>query len=237
MHLCLCDCDLHCPGGGRARGRQKGKDLHHPGHPVEPLFRKGDRAYQSLCLCAEGDGAVSCHSGLERGHGGFEEGESWRHLIPEVSSNLGYALPGAEGIEDVAAFPGRIVRFKDTVASLGDPEFGASQPCCQDHSDRHAFRSRILFGHEYPILEGDHCRIEDGKGLLIGHFDRRQEPKKVKEKEGSSLEWGVHEVLSRLKKVPDFIYDEGDVGKEPMIRVLGRNPQEVVKKVLKAVGS
>ena len=27
-------------------------------------------------------------------------------LIPEVSSNLGYALPWAEGIEDVAAFPG-----------------------------------------------------------------------------------------------------------------------------------
>ena len=39
------------------------------------------------------------------------------HLIPEVSSNLGYALPQAEGIEDVAAFPGRIVRFKDSVAT------------------------------------------------------------------------------------------------------------------------
>jgi hydroxymethylpyrimidine/phosphomethylpyrimidine kinase len=49
------------------------------------------------------------------------------HLIPEVSSNLGYALPQAEGIEDVAAFPGRIVRFKDSVATYGDPEFGASQ--------------------------------------------------------------------------------------------------------------
>ena len=49
------------------------------------------------------------------------------HLIPEVSSNLGYALPGAEGAEDVAAFPGRIVRLKDTVASLSDPEFGASR--------------------------------------------------------------------------------------------------------------
>ena len=36
-----------------------------------------------------------------------------------------------------------------------------------------------------------------------------------------------------MKKVPDFIYDEGDIGKEPMIRVLGRNPEEVVQKVLK----
>jgi hydroxymethylpyrimidine/phosphomethylpyrimidine kinase len=39
-----------------------------------------------------------------------------------------------------------------------------------------------------------------------------------------------------MKRVPDFIYDEGDVGKEPMIRVLGRNPGEVVQKILKAVG-
>jgi hydroxymethylpyrimidine/phosphomethylpyrimidine kinase len=39
-----------------------------------------------------------------------------------------------------------------------------------------------------------------------------------------------------MKPIPDFIYDEGDVGKEPMIRVLGRNPLGVVNKILKAVG-
>jgi hydroxymethylpyrimidine/phosphomethylpyrimidine kinase len=83
--------------------------------------------------------------------------------------------------------------------------------------------------------KGNVAQLE-GKGFLIGHFDRRLEPKKVKEREGSSLEWGVREVLRKLKRVPDFIYDEGDIGKEPMIRVLGRNPQEVVNKILKAVG-
>jgi hydroxymethylpyrimidine/phosphomethylpyrimidine kinase len=75
------------------------------------------------------------------------------------------------------------------------------------------------------------------KGFRVAHFDRRLEPKRVKEKEGSSLEWGVGEVLKKMKRVPDFIYDEGDVGKEPMIRVLGRNPMDVVTKILKAVGS
>jgi len=59
----------------------------------------------------------------------------------------------------------------------------------------------------------------------------------VKEKEGSSLEWGVQDVLRRLKRVPDFIYDEGDVGKEPMIRVLGRDPLEVVQKVIKGLST
>jgi predicted fused transcriptional regulator/phosphomethylpyrimidine kinase len=74
------------------------------------------------------------------------------------------------------------------------------------------------------------------KSFLIGYFDRRFEPKEVKTKEGSSLEWGVGKVLRKMRRVPDFIYDEGGVGKEPMIRVLGRNPMEVVNKILKAVG-
>jgi hydroxymethylpyrimidine/phosphomethylpyrimidine kinase len=61
------------------------------------------------------------------------------------------------------------------------------------------------------------------------------EPKRVKEKEGSSLEWGVGEGLKKMKRVPDFIYDEGGVGKEPMIRVLGRDPVDVVQKILKLI--
>jgi hydroxymethylpyrimidine/phosphomethylpyrimidine kinase len=32
--------------------------------------------------------------------------------------------------------------------------------------------------------------------------------------------------------VPDVIYDEGGRGKEPMIRILGRDPGAVVRKVI-----
>jgi hydroxymethylpyrimidine kinase/phosphomethylpyrimidine kinase len=154
------------------------------------------------------------------------------HLIPEVSSNLGYALPQAEGVGDVAAFPGRIVRFKDSVATHSDPEFGASQ---------HVANIILTVMRCYP----EYCSAMNiryskenitrlkSRGFFIGHFDRRLEPKRVKEKEGSSLEWGVGEVLRKMERFPDFIYDEGDVGKEPMIRVLGKNPMDVVQKILK----
>ncbi len=158
------------------------------------------------------------------------------YLIPEVSSNLGYALPYPEGVTNVAAFPGRIVRFKDSVATHSDPEFGASQHVAN------IILTVMKFDPEYCSAMNIRYSKENveqlkGKEFLIGHFDRRLEPKKVKAKEGSSLEWGVGEVLKKMKRVPDFIYDEGDVGKEPMIRVLGRNPMEVVTKILKAVGS
>jgi len=153
-------------------------------------------------------------------------------LIPEVSANLGYALPYAEGSEDVAAFPGRIVRFGDSVTSAGDPEFGAS---------RHVANIILTVMKFYPETcsamnirySREQVALLKKKGFQVRHFDRRQEPKRVKTEEGSSLEWGVGEVLKTCKEVPDFIYDEGDVGKEPMIRVLGRNPEEVVTKIMK----
>ena len=157
------------------------------------------------------------------------------HLIPEVSSNLGYALPQAEGIGDVAAFPARIVRFRDSVATLSDPEFGASQHVANIILTLMKFDPEYCSAMNIRYSKETVAQIK-GKGFLVGHFDRRLEPKKIKEREGSSLEWGVGEVLRKMKRVPDFIYDEGAVGKEPMIRVFGKNPQEVVNKILKAIG-
>jgi len=155
------------------------------------------------------------------------------HLIPEVSSNLGYALPNAEGTEDVAAFPGRITRYKETVATFSGPEFGASRHIAS------IILTVMKFDPEYCSAMNIRYSPEAvsqlrKSGFLVGHFNRRLEPKKVKTKEGSSLEWGVGEVLRKMRRVPDFICDEGDVGKEPMIRVLGRDPMEVVRKILKA---
>jgi hydroxymethylpyrimidine/phosphomethylpyrimidine kinase len=160
--------------------------------------------------------------------------EKMGYLIPEVSSNLGYALPNAEGIEDVAAFPGRIIRYKDSVATFSSPEFGASQHIAN------IILTAMKFDPEYCSAMNIRYSKETvaqlmKSGFLVGHFNRRFEPKKVKTKEGSSLEWGVGEVLRKMRRVPDFIYDEGDVGKEPMIRVLGRNPMEVIQKILKAL--
>jgi hydroxymethylpyrimidine/phosphomethylpyrimidine kinase len=164
------------------------------------------------------------------------KGEEIGRLIPEVSSNLGYALPFAEGVEDVAAFPGRIVRFRDSATTYSDPEFGASRHVAN------IILTAMKFDPEYCSAMNIRYSRETipqlgRKGFLVGHFDRRLEPRKVKEQEGSSLEWGVGEVLRKMKRVPDFIYDEGDVGKEPMIRVLGRNPMEVVQKILKVANS
>lgn len=153
------------------------------------------------------------------------------HLIPEVSSNLGYALPYADNPMDVAAFPGRIVRFRESIETIGDPEFGVSMHIANIILSVMKFNPDYCSAMNIKFSKEIISKLKS-KGFLIGHFDRRKEPKNVKEKEGSSLEWGISEVLRKMKNIPDFIYDEGDIGKEPMIRVLGRNPMEVVNKII-----
>ncbi len=153
------------------------------------------------------------------------------HLIPEVQSNLGFAIRSARSVADVVAFPGRIVRFGDTVATLAAPEAGASRHVARIILTLMAFdpdyRAAMNIRYEPQILRN--CRKQ---AWVVRHFDRTDEPRRIKEREGSSLEWGVRSVLEKSARIPDVIYDGGDAGKEPMIRVLGKTPQEVVNKVL-----
>ncbi len=152
-------------------------------------------------------------------------------LIPEVHSNLGYALTYAENFEDVAAFPGRITKLNDSIATFSGPEFGSSRHIASiiltlmKHNAN--FRSVMNIRFSEDIIQA--CK---GAGLQVRSFDRANEPNQIKEQEGSSLEWGTKEVLKE-GQIPDIIFDRGDVGKEPMVRVIGKNPDEVVRKVLK----
>ena len=71
-------------------------------------------------------------------------------------------------------------------------------------------------------------------GFTVGEFDRRLEPLNVKEIEGSSLEWGTKNAIEAAGGiVPDIIFDRGDVGKEPVTRVLGSSPMDVAGKIIK----
>jgi hydroxymethylpyrimidine kinase/phosphomethylpyrimidine kinase len=153
-------------------------------------------------------------------------------LIPEVRSNLGYALPGASNHEEIAAVPGRISQVADKVVACRNPDFGASRHIARvilaamTHDPD--MRSAMNIKYSPEILNA--CR---SAGFRIACFDRREEPREVKEREGSTLEWGTQIALQGAGEFPDLIYDEGDVGKEPMIRVLGRTPMEVVDKVIR----
>ncbi|MDY6952723.1 MAG: bifunctional hydroxymethylpyrimidine kinase/phosphomethylpyrimidine kinase [Thermodesulfobacteriota bacterium] len=152
-------------------------------------------------------------------------------LMPEVQSNLGFALPFAETHADVAAFPGRLVRLEEKIMAVSSPCFGASRHIAAIilTAMRHdpAFRSAMNIRFSEARVGQCHAL-----GWNVRSFDRAQEPKHIKEREGGTLEWGTEAALSQAPGIPDVIYDRGEIGKEPMIRVLGRTPEEVVDKVI-----
>ena len=166
---------------------------------------------------------------LSRAAATIRESPVLMRLTPEVQSNLGYALPRATTRDEVAGFPGRIVRLAGGLAPFGPPAFGASRHiagvvlAAMRHHPRLRSAMNILYSEALLKRAGE-------KGLYAAGFDRAMEPKDIKEREGSTLEWGTGEAIRRASEIPDLIYDRGEVGKEPMIRILGTDPENVLRK-------
>jgi hydroxymethylpyrimidine/phosphomethylpyrimidine kinase len=149
-------------------------------------------------------------------------------LIPETQTNFAYALSNAKDISDVAAVRGRIIKIENIAVPASYIKFGASRHVASAviayMSVNPDFRSAINIRFDRRIV--DVC-----KSLFsVSSYDRTQEPKKIKRREGSSVAWGILTALSK-NRFADVIYHRGDVGKEPMITIFGRNPAEVVNKI------
>lgn len=184
---------------------------HGPVHHFHDLYRDGDRLSVLDQLSAAARRLESAHAG---------------DLVPEVQCNLGMGMADARSADDVAAFPGRLIRVRRDIRSVAPPEFGASSHVARiiltAMRRDPAKRSVMNIRYEDSIL--DACR---GLGLSIASFDRHEEPLESKNREGSSLEWGTARVIEEQGFVPDIVYDLGDEGKEPMIRVIAGDPGQV----------
>ena len=152
--------------------------------------------------------------------------------IPEVGMNFAYALPNAKTPNDVCAIDGRITKHKGRLSLCGTLDFGVSKHVA----------SIILAAMSYDATMRSAVNIRYSQktvdlykkiGFTIGSFDRQNEPSDVT----STMEWGTKYVIAELGRLPDVIYDTGSIGKEPMIRILGKNPEEVLLKIRKLVGA
>jgi len=153
-------------------------------------------------------------------------------LLPEVRSNLVYALPRASSHEEVAGFPGRLLELSGHIASVAPPAFSASRHIASVvlSAMRIDPGCRACLNIRYTDDVEERARA---RGLTTATFDRKDEPTGVRTREGSSLEWGTSRALEGRTTVPDLVHDPGGFGKEAMTRVLGRTPQEVVEKALR----
>lgn len=147
-------------------------------------------------------------------------------LLPEVGSNMGFAVYGAIDPAEVAALTGRIVRVRDGAKAVGCAEFGASKHVARIVLAASAFDPSVRCALNLKYTTGN-LRACRGAKLSIASFDRAGEPRGA-----SSMTWGVTQAIERRRrKVPDVIFDRGGPGKEPMIRLLGTDPGDVVSKL------
>ena len=151
-------------------------------------------------------------------------------LIPEVQMNLGYAIEGAAGVEDVAAFPGRIGKHQGKIQIKAEPLFDASH---------HVALMVLTYMRVYPRIRAcvnvryDEAIIKKAKAakMDVAFYDRMKEPTGTKGKEGEALDVIVEGALKKAKRPLDIIYDKGGPGKEPMIRIFAKNPEELIQRM------
>lgn len=153
-------------------------------------------------------------------------------LIPEVQSNIAVALSCATSHEDVIGFPGRIIKNGKDIVTLSPPGFGGSKHVANIVLTVLRFdpSQRAVMNIKYTDAILNICKRLKFK---MTSFNRADEPRQIKEREGSSLEWGTEKAIKDCGFVPDIIYDKGGMGKEEMIRVIASNVETLVEKVLR----
>ncbi len=165
-------------------------------------------------------------------------GELINKYVPEVQMNIVEALPYpyAKDLNDVAGIKGRIVRYGNTIKAVGPPEFGVSRHLAKAVLTAMKYDPEVRAALNIKYL-GKVIDQAKSLGMIISFYNRSKEPPEIKAKEGATIPWGTEEAIKKVGKVPDIIYHLGDVGKEPMIVILGRDALECVNKLLKIIRS
>ncbi|MEM3737665.1 MAG: bifunctional hydroxymethylpyrimidine kinase/phosphomethylpyrimidine kinase [Candidatus Bathyarchaeia archaeon] len=189
--------------------------------PLVPLYNEAERqmVVESIRLSLE---IVKAHE------------TKFLPYIAEVGTQIAMSLPYPTTLADVAAVDGRLKREACSIKISGSIKFGVSS---------HMARLILTCIHRNPTIRAAmNLHYEEGllralekAGLTVSAFDRSLEPVETKQTEGATIIWGVERAVRVAGRVTDVIYDLGETGKEPMIRILGRNAEEVVEKALRGI--
>ena len=160
----------------------------------------------------------------------FKQIKNIYKVIPECQTNFVFAKKNPRGVMDVLGVSGRLVKSGKEIVTAGEIVYGGSQhvgtAVIQVNKKFPEIRSGLNIKYDTKIIS----KAKKSKFTIL-NYDRNREPKKSKQKENSSISWGISSSLNA--KSPDIIYHKGDIGKEPMILIFGKNPDEIIQKVSK----
>jgi len=160
----------------------------------------------------------------------FKQIKNIYKIIPECQTNFVFAKKNPKSVMDVLGVSGRLVKSGKEVVTAGEIVYGGSQhvgtAVIQVNKKFPEIRSGLNIKYDPKIIS----KAKKSRYTILS-YDRTKEPKKSKQKENSSISWGISNSLN--VKSPDVIYHKGDIGKEPMILIFGKNPDDVIRKVSK----
>jgi hydroxymethylpyrimidine/phosphomethylpyrimidine kinase len=157
--------------------------------------------------------------------------EDIRGLIPETMSNLAYAAAYAEGPQDVAAFPARLVKSPQGLLIPASPAFGASRGLAAVILAVLGIHPRLRAAMNIRYFEG----LEEIAPLLalnLAACKRSPEPGKGQGQEEDTLTAGLAAALKPGEPPPDLIHDPGVWRREPRLYILGTDPEAVAEKAV-----
>jgi len=161
----------------------------------------------------------------------FSKNKVFSAMVPEVRSNISGAKEGAKMIEDVMGIDGRITIVNGYPKACGEIKFGVSNHTARLILTAKEFDPSVNFVMNLKYLPSLIETLQKNAELTLFEFKRELQPRVVERTENSTMQWLIKESINQTGSIPDIIWDKGAVGKEPMMRLFGKNSTEMIEKL------
>ncbi|MEZ0290070.1 MAG: thiamine-phosphate synthase family protein [Sulfolobales archaeon] len=147
-------------------------------------------------------------------------------LVPEVGMNIAYAKRDSKDLNDILAYPGRIVRLNNVIVAVGKPTWGSSRHLGSILLQVHKMRSNI---RAIANIKDHYC--------IDRWIEKNSIPHKILESRESITELDIIERVSKafIESNSIVVKDLGGRGFEPAVYIVGENPFRiyfVIKEIL-----
>ncbi|MFW9828838.1 MAG: bifunctional hydroxymethylpyrimidine kinase/phosphomethylpyrimidine kinase [Candidatus Thorarchaeota archaeon] len=163
----------------------------------------------------------------------ISQSKEFSKLIPEVRMNISGTLPNAMSLQEIAGIEGRITIINGFPKASGEIKFGVSDHTARLILSAKKYDKSINFVMNLKYNPNWVSIIQEKSNLEIKEILRESQPMQIKKKEYTTMQWLIKESLNKNGKIPDIIWDKGSIGKEPMMRLFGKNSRDIILKLKK----
>ena len=119
----------------------------------------------------------------------------------------------------------------------GEVKFGISNHTARLILEAKKFDNSINFVLNIKYKSDWIKSLQEKTDLKLQEIIREHQSKDIMAKEESTMQWLIQKSIKEIGRIPDIIWDKGAMGKEPMIRLFGKNAEDIVNKLQKITNS